>query len=76
MDNLFFDVWHNTDNNALSVELTKEQSYLVRDALRDLIDDWQFNNDCLDEVEEPKYLQIVKTLANSIDDAISFNYEY
>lgn len=76
MDNLLFDVWHNPDNNALSVELTKDQSYLVRDALRDLIDDWQFDNDGLDEVEEPKYLQIVKTLANSIDDAISFNYEY
>jgi len=76
MDNLFFDVWHNPDNNTLSVELTKEQSYLVRDALRELIDDWQFDNDSLDEVEEPKYLQIVKTLANSIDDAISFNYEY
>lgn len=76
MDNLFFDVWHNPDNNALSVELTKEQSYLVRDALRDLIDDWRFDNDSLVEAEEPKYLQIVKTLANSIDDAISFNYEY
>lgn len=44
MNDLFFDVWHNPDNNALSVELTKEQSYLVRDALRDLIDDWEFDN--------------------------------
>ena len=76
MNNLFFDVWHNPDNNALSVELTKEQSYLVRDALRDLVSDWEFDNEELGKAEEPKYLQIVKTLANSIDEAISFNYEY
>lgn len=76
MNNLFFDVWHNPDNNALSVELTKEQSYLVRDALRDLIDDWEFDNEEIGKSEAPKYLQVIKTLANSIDEAISFNYEY
>ena len=75
MENLYFDIWHNPDNNALSVELTKDQSYLVRDALRDLIDDWKFDNEVFGQSEAPKYLQVIKTLANSIDEAISFNYE-
>ena len=76
MENLYFDIWHNPDSNALSVELTKEQSYLVRDALRDLINDWTSDNEELGRMELPKYLQVVKTLADSIDEAISFNYEY
>lgn len=75
MENLYFDIWNNPDNNALSVELTKDQSYLVRDALRDLIDDWKFDNEAFGQAEAPKYLQVIKTLANSIDEAISFNYE-
>lgn len=76
MENLYFDIWHNPDNNALSVELTKEQSYLVRDALRELVSDWEFDNIELGKAEEPKYLRIVKTLTESIDEAILFNYEY
>lgn len=75
MENLYFDIWNNPDSNALSVELTKDQSYLVRDALRDLIDDWEFDNEEFGQSEAPKYLQVIKTLANSIDEAISFNYE-
>lgn len=75
MDGFYIDIFYQSnndqDNGNLSVELTKEQSYIVRDALNELISMCSEN-----KCNAANALNIVKELADSIDNAISFNYEY
>lgn len=75
-DNFNIDIFYNdTDNHpncgSQSIELSKEQAYLLRDSLTELIDMVQ-----CESINEPESLQVVKYLRDYLGDAIWADYEY